>query len=377
MDVRNFRADGQGRLLALIFLLAAGLACPDASRGEDRTSVPEPTHRGGSGPEAKTPSTLRYEGKPIAGSRITVGLDGPPESGARYTWSQVEGPPVTLGNPEGPKIQFTVPTGAQSLSFLLSIHDHQGARQAQVVIPVEPPAPRPTTDPAIPRAEAGDDQVALVGHRLTLNGTQSTPRGRVAFRWFPIAGPKVDDAVREGGYYSFTPTSAGTYRFGLVVAASVANQVAISDVDEIVVTVGEFPAGLAEGLLAPIPVAAIDQMLQGPGAPAGRGTLEQSAAIFEAIAGRCALYTNFAELTSELMRRIDSVIPTDPNWRQFWAQAVFAPLTQHLASEMLATGIDLRGGQGQHQKLKPHQRERLAQLFKTYARQFHARAQID
>jgi hypothetical protein len=123
-----------------------------------------------------------------------------------------------------------------------------------------------------------------------------------------------------------------------------------------------------------VPTAAIDQMLKGPGGQAGRATLEQAAASFDAIAGRATLYTNFAELSSELMRRLDAIIPADPNWRQFWSQAVFAPLSEHLAGEMLASGVDLRTPQGQQQALGPKQQERIQKIFTLYAREFRSRS---
>src|SRR5208337_573722 len=108
----------------------------------------------------------------------------------------------------------------------------------------------------------------------------------------------------------------------------------ISEMHEVLVTVGELPtafggtatAGISNG----ISTVALDQVLQGPGSVAARATLDQVAGILEAIAGRASLYTSFADLSSEMMRRIDGVMPADPNARQFWSNAVFAQLTQHI-----------------------------------------------
>ena len=75
------------------------------------------------------------------------------------------------------------------------------------------------------------------------------------------------------------------------------------------------------------------------------------------------------------MRRLDAIVPTDPNWREFWSQGVFAPLTQHVVSEMHQTGLDLRSPQGQNQPLGQAQQERLQKLFTSFAREFRSRAQ--
>ncbi len=325
---------------------------------------------------------LRYSGTPVPGARLAIELEGSADPNATYSWIQYDGPTVPLGDPTGPRIQVTVPPDARRLGFILSIRDPGGLRTARVIIPIEAPAgrdaasaPSPASPSAsTPRADSGDDQIGLVGRRITLNGTRSTPRGGVAYRWLALAGPRVEQVMQEGPYFSFTPTAAGTYRLGLVVASARGGETSISELDEVVVTVGELPSALGVG--APgVPTAAIDQMLQGPGGPAGRMTLEQAAGIFDAIAARATLYSNFGDLSSEMIRRLDAAIPSDQNWRQFWSQGVFAPLTQHLVGEMLSTGLDLRNPPGQNQPLGPTQQDRLQKLFTSYAREFRSRAQ--
>ena len=250
---------------------------------------------------------LRYNGTPTPGARLAIEVEGSRDPGTTYQWVQFEGPAVALDNPGGPKIHCTVPPDARSLGFLLLIRDAQGQqRTARIVIPIEGTEARAavaTTAPtrpsgAMPRADAGDDQIGLVGRRITLNGARSLPRG-VVFRWFALAGPKVDQAAQDGCYFAFTPTAAGTYRFGLVVASVRAGEASISEMDEVVVTVGEVPSGLVNDGSWGNSRAAIDQMLQGPGADAGRITLQQAAAAFESVASRASLYTSFADLSSE------------------------------------------------------------------------------
>src|SRR5689334_8887454 len=65
-------------------------------------------------------------------------------------------------------------------------------RDAAPQRPAAPPAGTSSMRPAgatmrllatLPRADAGDDLIGLVGRRVTLNGRSSTPAGRIGFRW--------------------------------------------------------------------------------------------------------------------------------------------------------------------------------------------------
>ena len=315
-----------------------------------------------------------YSGVVTPGSRITLGPNGAEEPGSTYRWSQYEGPTAEFGDPAQSRIQVTVPPSARLLGFLLTIRDARGGeRKARVVIPVQLPAPRPERDE--PNADAGDDQVGLVGHRITLNGSRSSPRDGVGYRWFQVAGPRVEQAAQEGCFYSFVPTAPGRYRFGLVVAAGSV----VSEPDEVSVLVGELPSTTGLDTLRPPGegASAVDvarALLEGAG-PTDGATLEQVAGAFEAIAQRASLYTSFAELASEMARRLDVAVPRDPQLRQVSAQGVFVPLTQHVVAEMLAAGLDLRQPQGHQQALTPAQKERLRALFSACSVHLRSRPQ--
>jgi len=373
------RSDSPGLwiwLTGAIFLLPATLETGSSARAMFQ-DLPRPNPVETAAVSTAT-ANLQYKGVAIPGARITIDPEASTDPDAVYQWTQTEGPSVDLGAASGPKLQFTVPDDARKLGFSLTIRDNLGSRRAAVTIPIRtsgasPSSPSPSSTG--PRADAGDDQIGLVGRKITLNGGGSTPVGRVAYRWLVLGGSKVEGLKQDGGYLTFTPDQPGIYRFGLIVASVESGQPRMSDVDEVTVTVGEYPWATVAGVGSPVPTAAIDQMLQGPGGPSGRETLEQAATIFEAIASRAALYKNFGELSSELMRRLDGIIPNDPSWRQFWSQAVFAPLSQHLAVELLASGIDLRSPQGQQQALTANHQERLQKIFTLYAREFRARAQ--
>jgi hypothetical protein len=351
---------------------------PGAAEAASRASG-VPGH-GTLGREDRPPSVatgLRYSGTPTPGARITIGVDGPVDPNTTFHWVQVEGPSVAVDDDTKSRIQLTIPPGAQQIGFLVALKDANGQRTARVTIPIQPSA---NVDPSAPRADAGDDQIGLVGRRITLNGSRSTPRGEVALRWFALAGPKVENAIQESSYFSFTPTVPGVYRFGLVAASTNASgEIGIADLDEVLVTVGEtasaFGGGAAGAISGGFSTTALDQMLQGPGSISARATLDQAAGVFEAIAARASLYTSFADLSSEMMRRLDAIIPADQQWRQFWSQGVFAPLTQHIVSEMLSVSLDLRVPQAQYQGLSALQQDKLQKLFSSYAREFRSRTQ--
>jgi hypothetical protein len=350
-----------------------------ASRPAGPVSAPEVFPVGLEGPATRPVSDIRSDGIATPGSRVTIGITAAPDPDVSYQWVQIDGPPVTIADPTKPKIEITIPADARSLGFLLTMNDGKLQRTARFTIPIE--NTKRADANATNRSDAGDDQVGLVGRRITLNGSGSgTPRQGASCRWFQLAGPKVEKAAQEGYYYSFVPMTPGVYRFGLVVATGGGSSApTISEMDEVLVTVGELPtafggtatAGISNG----VSTVALDQMLQGPGSITARATLDQVAAILEAIAGRASLYTSFADLSSEMMRRIDGVMPTDANTRQFWSSAVFAQLTQHITTEMLAVGLDLRTPQAVNTSLSPLQQDKLQKLFNYYAREFRSRTQ--
>lgn len=52
--------------------------------------------------------------------------------------------------------------------------------------------------PQVLKASAGDDVLAYVGRRATLNGGLSQPEGRIGSRWIQISGPPILDAIAQG-----------------------------------------------------------------------------------------------------------------------------------------------------------------------------------
>ena len=96
--------------------------------------------------------------------------------------------------------------------------------------------------------------------------------------------------------------------------------------------------------------------------------------VMEAIARRATLYESFADLQSELARRLDLLIPTEPSARTAWAVGVFTPLTAYTTSQLSVAGMDVRQTQGLSQPLTTAQREKVRDHFERLARAFRAGA---
>ena len=158
----------------------------------------------------------------------------------------------------------------------------------------------------LPQADAGDDQIVLVGRRITLNGSCRTPADAVAYRWFQVDGPKVEQSSQDRSYYSFTPSTPGVYVFGLVVATcDRVTGPTISEPDDVVVTAAQMPPSNVVSPAGPVPAAippsTLDQAVRTARSYGDRDLLDKVAGTFESIAERATLYSSFAELSSEVM----------------------------------------------------------------------------
>lgn len=320
------------------------------------------------------------------GSTVELDIaDGEAEPADLYRWIQVEGPQVELDRPDRRTVEVEIPDGASRLSFL-RIEARAGAvRIVRFVVPVKADGPY---GPTI--ADAGDDQVGLVGHRVTLNGSASQPDSGVVFRWIQVAGPPILAPKQEREYYSFVPTAQGLYQFALVVGSGGE----ISEPDGVSVLVGASPMG---GGLSPSamnnptnlgppaamaggspsqatappmtsPEAVVASAL--PGLEEGDRLAGEVADVFQAVAERSTLYSSFGDAQSELSRRLDVVIPSDPGRRDAWSRSLFQPLTGFTIAQMQAVGLDVRQPAGMDRPLSPAQRERMQDQFQALARAF-------
>ena len=339
-DIRRFVRSAEGTICGLVCL--AGLA--SFASAEDRSP-------------AAAATGVRVEGAAAPGSRVRLQVDDPQQRGRHYLWFQTGGPPVEMSSRTESELKVTIPSGADELDFLVIVSDERGMREATVSIPVASSPPSAAEELASGghggiRADAGDDQVGLVGRRITLNGSASTPHEGLSYRWIQVDGPAMGSPTEDGKFLSFIPRAPGQYRFGLVVAAG--GQ--ISKPDYVNVDVGLPLRSVASTTPAPTAVAS-----QAAPAQAGLDALVASglsalddaplvvgplAEAFQATATRMDLYSNYAELYAELTRRLDGIVPKDPARCARWNVALFEPLTRHVVAQLLPLGLDLRTPQG-------------------------------
>lgn len=322
-----------------------------------------------------------YQGTAVQGAPVTIGVDGPIPTGTTFRWKQDEGPTVAIDDPTAAKIRFTVPIDARRLGFVATVADGKSSRDVRIAVPVSPPPPVPAAPPIAdegppavgtsPVADAGDDQIGLVGRRITLNGSRSRPQNRVGFRWMHLSGPAITDPRQEGPYFTFVPTAPGGYRFALLVGFE--SKVSMPTV--VSVEVGQRPGSSAGPVGSAEPVPPMTRWAKAAVAtiPGGEETSAQVGDVFEAIAGRATLYTSFSQLQSELARRMDVVVPTEPATRNRWSSQVFVPLSQITAAEMMAAGIDLRVPSASDRPLESSQRERIGAFYRSLAVAFRSR----
>ena len=312
-----------------------------------------------------------YQGTASPGRRIVLSAEGSQGANLRYRWVQTQGPPVALEAPDKPSTGLVVPQGASALGFSLVVSDPSGMDASALTVPVAAAdVVSAVASAAVLKADAGDDQVAMVGHRVNLSGALSEPRGQVGYRWLQMSGPKARLSFEEGSTFAFVPPLPGVYRFGLVVASGRE----ISGADEVTVTVASPSASLGATGLAPgdpEPTTDLARRLL-TSVRGGADVAVDLAEVFDGTADRMDLYQSYAEAFNEVSRRLEGVVPPDPTVRGAWSDRLFTPLTTRLIERMLPDGLDLRRPEGQNAELTLGQRARMAELFREVAEGFRA-----
>ena len=331
-------------------------------------------------PSVQAPKAVaRAEGIAARGQIALLVGDDSEGDDLQYRWTQTAGPPVILENPYGRSTRFTVPDGADSLGFLLVVSNREGTDATPLTVPIEKRASPNHAEVA--EAHAGDDQIALVNRQVTLNGTLSEPKDRVAFRWVQVVGPPVRLKLADGPFFSFVPALPGTYRFALVVGI----EGSISEPDEVTVTVASSsPTGAVDAVsgmapnasasasgLPPIPPEVVptsevarSALASIVGGPDSAGPLADA---FELAAGRVDIYRSYAEAFSEISRNLAAIVPNRPEVRTVWNERLFIPLTGKIVAELLEEGLDLRRPEAQDAQLSARQRARLADVLRSIA----------
>jgi hypothetical protein len=320
----------------------------------------------------KSPNDLpvaaaRFEGLAAPGVQIRLKGDGSTGAGLRYRWVQTQGPTAELIDANQETARLTIPSGARTLGFLLVVSNESGMDSIPLTVPVEG-RPQVATDSNL-RADAGDDQIGVVGRQITLNGLRSEPRGKIGYRWIQVGGPAVRLKIEEGHVFTFVPTEPGTHRFVLVVAEGGV----ISEPDEVQVSVefaGSKSARLpVESRIIPPPpgpegLASVVQSALSSleGGPAAAESLGQT---FDGVAGRMNLFRSYDEAYSEISRRLDAIVPQDPAIRSRWIERLFAPITSRMVEEVRKAGLDLSTESGRAAALNEAQRARMIEIFRA------------
>jgi hypothetical protein len=269
---------------------------------------------------------------------------------------------VALDESTSPVARFTVPDRAETLGFLLFLANAAGTDTAMVTIPVQPHG---TASADGLHADAGDDQLAVIGHQVTLNGIRSTPREKLGYRWIQLGGPPVPLKIEDGYIYVFAPREAGLYRFALVVAAGGA--ISEPDTVDVLVSAAQSPVvaptqpAMNTSDLARASLASLD------GGAAAAAALADA---FDGVAKRVDLYDSYNELLSEMSRTLEQVVPKDPTRRAAWIQQLFMPLTVRLIDGLRAQGLDLLQPAGQSTPLTDAYKNHIAEQFRDMAKGF-------
>jgi YVTN family beta-propeller protein len=176
-----------------------------------------------------------------AGTLVTLNGTGSsdPDNGPSpltYSWTQTSGPTVTLTGADTTQPSFT-PETAGTYVFSLVVNDGLVSSTADSVTVTVNDAPSGSN--TAPTAQAGPDQSVTAGTPVTLNGTGSSDSDNgpspLTYSWTQTSGPAVTLTGADTAQPSFTPGTAGTYVFSLVVNDGSAN----SAPDSVTITVNQ------------------------------------------------------------------------------------------------------------------------------------------
>jgi hypothetical protein len=311
-----------------------------------------------------TRAVASFAGTAAPGLRIWLSAERSSGEDLHFCWVQTKGPVVELAQTDSARVPVLVPGNATELEFALVVSGKEGVDRTTLKVPLLLHA-----RPVIPSglvADAGDDQIAIVGHQVTLNGIRSTPRENAAYRWIQIDGPKIRARVEEAWICTFVPEEPGVYKFLLVVGTGGA----ISEPSVVRVLVGgSLPAELVPESSRPDPIEGLAR--EGLAAVGGNPQLGvRLGGAFDSVAQRMALYTSYNDVFSEISRRLEVLIPTDPDECVRWDKHMIDPLADRIVRVMQSEGLNLHRSEAESRPLTENQKNRLSALFRSAARGF-------
>ncbi len=159
-----------------------------------------------------------------------------PGAGVWYQWTQVEGPAVTLDDPNAARPTFTAPAEGTYV-FALVVRDNQAVSNPdQVLILVGNKKPL---------ADAGPDQLCEAPGYVSLDGLDSSDADGLdvlSYSWTQVEGPEVMMLDPNSAAPWFLCAAPGVYRFQLVVNDGFVD----SEPDEVKIEAATFTAGAVE-----------------------------------------------------------------------------------------------------------------------------------
>jgi hypothetical protein len=170
------------------------------------------------------PPTANAGSDIVVSSNETVLMDGTGSlddgESVSYSWSQTEGPPVTLLDANSASPYFISPTvGAEgsSLTFQLTVTDHGGLKDTDSCIVNVTSQNQPPEAVTNEYVETSPDTI------VTLDGTLSTDidDGIESYRWHQLEGPPVTFEDPKAAQLKFTAPSSGPYGSNMLFALKV------------------------------------------------------------------------------------------------------------------------------------------------------------
>ena len=137
-----------------------------------------------------------------------------PNHGAlSYLWQQIDGPAVTLSDPNSPQSTFAAPqvgSGAVSMRFRLTVTNKYGLKSTDTCFV------NVTMADGAPQAVAGPTETAMAGSVVTLDAASSAAPGcgMASYKWHQSLGSPVTLSGPTSVNPAFTATNPGAGHYG-------------------------------------------------------------------------------------------------------------------------------------------------------------------
>lgn len=173
------------------------------------------------------------------GDVVTLSADGSSDADngiVSYKWEQISGTSVSLSSKTGKTVSFTAPMvakGGETLKFKLTVTDAGNLTDTAIaLVTIE-------HENMAPIADAGDDQDAVAGDKVALDGTISVdPEGDdLTYRWTQTHGMNVTLSDPTAANPTFIAPNAGVSGAELIFTLTVTDSEGLKSQDSCKVTI--------------------------------------------------------------------------------------------------------------------------------------------